>query len=79
MQMSHSRTRQLGTYFMYRLRTLSAVNTEAPGRNDLHNRLKTALCCQAICFVKITNMDRLRRHVHVPYDIESEIRGADLI
>ena len=56
--------------------TEPAVATLSNGRQV---RLRTALCCQAICFVKITNMDRLRRHVHVPYDIESEIRGADLI
>ena len=47
--------------------------------NGRQVRRQTALCCQAICFVKVTNMDRLRRHIHLPYDIESEIRGEVLL
>jgi len=42
-------------------------------------RRTTALCCQAICFVKLTNVDLLRGRVHIPYDIECEIRGMSVI
>ena len=39
-------------------------------------RRETALCCQAICFIKLDNIDSVRRRVHIPYDIECEIKGA---
>ena len=42
-------------------------------------RLETALCCQAVCFVKLTNIDSVRRRIYIPYDIECEINGDSLI
>jgi hypothetical protein len=56
--------------------TETTTATLSGGRQE---RRKTALCCQAICFVKLTNVDSLRGRVHIPYDIECEIKGMSFI
>jgi hypothetical protein len=59
---------------------LEGTETESvtlPGGRQV--RRETALCCQAISFLKLNNVNSLRGRVHVPYDIECEIKGAVFI